>query len=90
MKTLTALLVAVLFVAIPVSAHQTHGWKHAEGTTGPAISGRYCSDLTRVWEIDKDGDGVVDAGGCLNLIFIHEKLHIKVIIMKDGVCKCPE
>ena len=85
---LTILLFLCLIMPPNALAHETHGWKHADGTTGPAISGRYCEGgLTQVWEIDKDDDGVVDE--CLNLIFTHEKLHIKIIVMKDGVCKCP-
>ena len=61
--------------------------KHAQGTIGPAISGRYCS-TTQVWALDKDGDGEVDE--CVQLIFTHDKLHVKSIPITNGKCECPE
>jgi hypothetical protein len=81
------MILLFLSVHIPGNAHQTHGWKHAEGKIGPAISGRYCPDLTQVWEIDKNEDGVMDE--CVNLLFTHERIHVKKIFIKDGKCECP-
>jgi hypothetical protein len=68
-------------------AHETHGWKHATEKTGPAIGGRYCPDLTQIWTLDKDGNG--EADGCVLLLFIHEKVHIKWVQLKDSKCECP-
>jgi hypothetical protein len=84
---MSLMILLFLLVHIPGSAHQTHGWKHATGTIGPAISGRYCSDMTQVWEIDKDEDGVMDE--CVNLLFTHERIHVKKIVIINDKCECP-
>ena len=80
------IICAVLIPALGFS-HEGHGFKHAQGTIGPAISGRYCS-TTQVWALDKDGDGEVDE--CVQLIFTHDKLHVKSIPITNGKCECPE
>ena len=68
-------------------AHEKHGFEHAAGNIGPAIGGRYCAGLTQVWNIDKDGDGITDA--CIQIIFTHDRMHIKNLPLINGGCHCP-
>lgn len=89
MTKCTHILVSVCILALSSSAiaHESHGFKHAVGSIGPAISGRYCGDWSQVWEIDKDGDNKVD--GCVHIIYAHEKVHIKSLAITNGECLCP-
>ena len=81
------LLLLTVFLVGTGLAHETNEYKHAVGTIGPSIGGRYCGDNSQVWKIDKDGDGEMD--GCIHIIYMHEKIHIRNLAITNGECLCP-
>ena len=83
---LTILLVIIAFVPF-ANAHEGHGYRHMDGTTGPCIGARHCPDGSQVWTIDDNQDGVADR--CITLLFIHNKFHVKdKLLSLDGKCHC--
>ena len=88
-KAMCKILILLILFSGSAVAHETHGWKHATETIGPAISGRYCPGLgtVQIWGLDENDDGELD--GCVLIIYIHEKIHIRPVILKDGTCECP-
>ena len=74
------------FSYIYANAHETNGFTHMEGDSGPIIGQRYCSDETSIWYQDLDGDGELDT--CTRVIFTNGVVHIRRSLPIDNDCSC--
>jgi hypothetical protein len=72
----------------PASAHESHGFKHMTESSGGIIGSRFCDDGTSVWSIDHDMDREVDI--CKRVLYTHETFHIKESTPINKECTCEE